>query len=242
MICGRCTRLLKADASFCDGCGADVRDRSRTRTKIKAAGGEFRGGIKPGGRSPRATSATQIGTGLVLTVPNGTDSSRRPTYQVTWSWRSSLTQSRLASACAILGVLTLLTGYAAFRSQINGPDHGTGVLGLALLMTFLVLVALLGIVIYLRGVVVHRTQHFGATGLLPVLTGWGGEIRLARFTGQCHCGGRLRFYNKPLGWIEDFNTGKRRVTERTMGAECRRSPRDHWWLVDSAEAGYSGAR
>lgn len=241
MICRRCERALNPDASFCDGCGTDVRTLRARGARTSTAGDGFDGGVTTRGGSLRPASALQVGGDLVLTAPHGADSSNVPTYEVKWSWRSPLTQARIVLAGATLGALCLLTGYAGFRSQIYGLDRGVTSLDLALLVAFGVFVALLGLAIYLGGVVARRTQHFGSTGLLPVLTGWGGRIGVARFTGKCHCGGRLRFYNKPVEWIDDLSTGRRRAAERTMGAECVHNPRDHWWRVDSAEAGSAGS-
>ena len=239
MICRRCERQLNPDASFCDGCGADVRNLRAVGFRASAAGDDLVGPIATRGGNPKV--ARQVGGSLVLTAPHGADLSNRPTYEVKWFWHSPLTQARIVLAGVILGALCLLTGYAGVRSQVYGLDRGVTSLDLAVLIAFAVFVSLLGLAIFLGRVVARRTQHFGSTGLLPVLTGWGGRIGVARFTGTCYCGGRLRFYNKPVEWIEDLNTGRRRATERTMGAECVRSPRDHWWQVDAAEAGSAGS-
>jgi hypothetical protein len=65
------------------------------------------------------------------------------------------------------------------------------------------------------------------------------DFALAKFSGKCPvCGGRLRFYNKPVAWKDitrENGSTKTVVADREMAAECVRNPRRHWWYVDTAE-------
>lgn len=94
------------------------------------------------------------------------------------------------------------------------------------------LVVVFGLAMFLRRVAKNETQHFPVMSWLPVLTGWGRRIGLARMQGTCPIdGGRLRFYDKPVLWADDLNAGKRKVMQRRMAAECVKN-NEHWWPVD----------
>ena len=102
---------------------------------------------------------------------------------------------------------------------------------------FLGLVVVIALAMCLRRVAKNETQHFPSLSWLPALTGWGRRIGLARMTGTCPVdGGRLRFYDKPVRWAYDLNTGKRKVTQRRMAAECVKND-EHWWPVDKTDGG-----
>ena len=103
------------------------------------------------------------------------------------------------------------------------------------MIAFFAVVLLFAIAMWLRNVAKNRTQHFSPLSWLPTVTGWGGRIGLARLEGSCPIdGGRLRFYDKPVSWIHYPETGRRKVTERRMAAECVRNP-DHCWPVDKTD-------
>ena len=55
--------------------------------------------------------------------------------------------------------------------------------------------------------------------------------------GKCPiCGGKMKYYNKPVEWREHYVDGKtkREVVKRTPALECRRNC-EHWFKVDQAE-------
>ena len=79
----------------------------------------------------------------------------------------------------------------------------------------------------------NKTIHFSPLPLLPSIVGWGEKIGFAKLEGQCTmCGGDLRFYAKPLEWIDDLDNGKRKITKRAAAAEYIRNP-EHCWHIDS---------
>ena len=79
----------------------------------------------------------------------------------------------------------------------------------------------------------NKTIHFFPLSLLPSIVGWGEKIGFAKLEGQCTtCGGNLRFYAKPVEWIDYPDTGKKKIIKRAAAAECVRNP-EHWWWIDS---------
>lgn len=168
------------------------------------------------------------------------DSHAEPTaeYHVKWSWRSPLTLAILTWVSAALGVLSVVAGWQGFSPLFSAigsglPPEPTSP---GWVIAFFVVVLMLMIVLALRGVAKHRTQHFSPLPWLPTLTGWGGRIGLARLQGKCPIdGGKLRFYDKPSKWI-DYSNGRQKVTERRMVAECVKNG-DHCWLVDKTDGG-----
>jgi hypothetical protein len=138
----------------------------------------------------------------------------------------------------VLGALSLTASYQGFAPLVD-TLRGGGVRGQSSrkwLLAVVALLTLLAVVLGLRGAAKRRTQHFGPSSILPALTGWGGRIGIARFKGRCSCGGRLRFYDKPIEWVENLETGKRlRVTKREVVAECARDPQHHVWRVRAVD-------
>ncbi|WP_460468912.1 hypothetical protein [Calidifontibacter terrae] len=104
---------------------------------------------------------------------------------------------------------------------------------------------MLALVLVLRRRVRTRTMGFSGSSLLPALAGvtdhrGRGRLALLRLQGRCQhvsgriCGGKLRFYNQAVNWVDHFDVSgatKRKVTRREAAAECRRNP-DHWYKID----------
>lgn len=160
-------------------------------------------------------------------------------YEPKWSWRSPLTLALLTWISVILGGLGIVAGWQGLSPLIAAIGSGLPAESPSVgwMVALFLAVLLLLVVLALRGVTKHRTQHFSPLPWLPTLTGWGGRIGLARLQGTCPIdGGRLRFYDKPSKWIDYPDTGRRKVTERRMAAECVRNA-DHWWPVDKTDGG-----
>lgn len=170
---------------------------------------------------------------------SGTPSRPVAQYEPKWSWRSPLTLAILTWISVVLGALGVLAGWQGLLPLFNaiGSELPAESLSVGWMIAFFVVVLLLVVALALRRVAKHRTQHFSPLPWLPTLTGWGGRIGLARLQGGCPIdGGKLRFYDKPTKWIDYPDTGRRKVTERRMAAECVRNA-DHWWPVDKTDGG-----
>ncbi len=69
---------------------------------------------------------------------------------------------------------------------------------------------------------------------LPGLTA---DHRLIHIEGCPQCGGKMKYYNKPVEWREILRSDgstKREVTKRIPVLECKRNA-EHWYAVDPAE-------
>lgn len=223
-----CTGELSDRAKFCHECGTPI---------VQAGGqyvtnhGEIDGGLYQAGRDIVFTRA--VGAPM---------DNRAPEYDVKWSWRSPFTLATLTWLSVLLGVLSLAVGYKGFEPFVRGLLASDGFetasqISVGWLFAFIGLFILAILVISLRRVAKNETQHLSPFSIFPALTGWGRRIGFARLKGRCHCGGRLRFYAKPIGWAPpDPQTGKQKVIEREMTAECVRDPRHHFWRVETTDS------
>lgn len=159
-------------------------------------------------------------------------------YKASWSWKSPVTMATLTWLSVVLGVVGVIAGWQGLQpifSLLRGSLGTDGPPSIWLLAVFFAVLCGVMIALGLRRIVKHGAQWFPPVSWLPVVTGWGGHVGLARLDGVCpRCGGRLRFYDKPTRWIDYPETGRRNVTERTMAAECTRNS-GHWWSVDKTD-------
>lgn len=199
---------------FCDQCGRPV--GSQPSQNLNA----------PNSSGPNLQAGRDIYYGPSTDEPT-------PACTTTWSWRSPVTMATLTWTSVGLGIIGILAGWKGLRSLFQ---FGTGAAGSGTPPTWTLVMMLfaflaVAVVLALRKLIKTGNQWFSPISWLPSITGWGGHLGLARHEGVCTlCGGRLRFYDKPVRWNR-YPNGRREVTERTMAAECTRNP-DHWWHVD----------
>lgn len=132
----------------------------------------------------------------------------------------------VAVAAAVILVISFATA--------GGPTHttiGSARLGLLLALAL----GAVGVAATWRIWRVTRDGRWVPTSpILPALVEDGGRVVIEKYSGACpECGGRLRFYNRPVRWhYEPDEAGRRTVVdERSPSAECRRDTR-HWWTID----------
>lgn len=225
MRCQHCGGEVTRAARFCDQCGTPLGEpRGQS---LRTGGGDIHGGTYQAGRD------IHIGASAPSPVAE---------YEAKWSWRSPLTMAALTWISVGLGALGVLAGWQSLlplfalrggRLSTSDPSP-VWTIGLALIVLGL------AVTLSLRRIAKHRTQQFFSLGWLPAVTGWGGRVGLAKLQGRCpNCGGSLRFYDKPMTWIDDLSTGKRKVTKRGMAAEWVKNDA-HWWLVDKTDVGVGG--
>lgn len=231
MICSNedCAKPVPVGAIVCPYCATPVGSSSAQS-------------VSNTGNAGRDIQQYQAGRDLIFYPQGGTSNTKDvPEYEVKWSWRSPLTLAVLTWVSVILGILSLGSVYKVFEPLVGGLLNGA-VLDAASAMqpiwiyVFMVLILLFVIAVVLRRIASHETQHLSRFSLLPAITGWGRRIGFARLKGRCVCGGKLRFYSKPVGFSPpDPQTGKQRVTEREMTAECVRAPKHHAWRVETTD-------
>ncbi len=71
------------------------------------------------------------------------------------------------------------------------------------------------------------------------ISGYGRRITLEKIhIDKCpRCGGKMKYYNKPVGWRDKYYISgktKREITKKIPALECRRNS-EHWYKVDPAE-------
>lgn len=218
-----CKAVSSPAVKFCPECGTPA---SGAGVSQHVSGGE--GGIS--GRIYQAGGNIHIGEDKPESAGQ---------YDAKWSWRSPVTMGILTWISVALGVLGVVAGWQGIAPLFESlTDNGPTLFEApkpGWLITFGVAFLLLVVVLGLRKVTKHRTQHFSPISWLPALTGWGGRVGLARFTGDCSiCGGSLKFYDKPTQWIVNLETRKRKVTERRMAAECVNNE-EHCWTIDKTD-------
>ncbi|NEN04572.1 hypothetical protein G3T36_01675 [Diaminobutyricibacter tongyongensis] len=145
-----------------------------------------------------------------------------------------------ARANVVVGIVALVVAVAAAVILVisfataGGPTHttiGSARLGLLLALAL----GAVGVAATWRIWRVTRDGRWVPTSpILPALVEDGGRVVIEKYSGACpECGGRLRFYNRPVRWhYEPDEAGRRTVVdERSPSAECRRDTR-HWWTID----------
>lgn len=71
------------------------------------------------------------------------------------------------------------------------------------------------------------------------ISGYGRRITLEKIhIDECpRCGGKMKYYNKPVEWVDKYYSDgktKREVTKRIPVLECKRNS-EHWYKIDPAE-------
>lgn len=231
MICPneQCVKPVPEGANFCPACATSL---AASRTLA----------VSNTGDAGRDIHQYQAGRDLVFYPQSGSGQSGNvPEYEVKWSWRSPLTLAALTWFSVILGVLSLGSGYKAFEPLVSALLSGGGIANAPDMQPLWIyilfgLLLLFVVAMVLRRTASNETQHLSRFSLLPAITGWGRRIGFARLKGKCTCGGRLRFYSKPVAYSPpDPQTGKQRVAEREMTAECVRDPNNHAWRVETTD-------
>lgn len=198
--------------------------------------------VSNAGNAGRDIQQYQAGRDLIFYPQGGSSNTKDvPEYEVKWSWRSPLTLAVLTWVSVVLGVLSLGSVYKVFEPLVSGLLDGAGFDAASSaqpiwIYVFIGIILLFAIAMILRRIASNETQHLSRFSFLPAITGWGRRIGFARLKGRCVCGGKLRFYSKAVGFSPpDPQTGKQRVTEREMTAECVRDPRHHTWRVETTD-------
>lgn len=171
-----------------------------------------------------------------------------PDITAKWSWKSPLTQARLAWAGVILAIIPIASAYNLIKPLLDGSAlsaFGTSEVQsntneqwfwiVALIVSGMLVLA----IVSMWRVVRRRLHVFSPLPFLPVMSECDGHLALAKYEGVCsRCGGELRFYNKPTAWrTESTSNGgtREKVSERTMVAECSGNPKLHVWPLDTTE-------
>lgn len=169
------------------------------------------------------------------------DSHQKATYTPEPLWRSPFTLavlSWISLGIALIGVFPISKIAKNALSIFSGSSQTISNFEFQIYLIIFVILTLLFILFFsLRRITKNQTRH-------PLLfnyaiSGYSGRLILekVRIDGCPQCGGKMKYYNKPVKWNEiPRNDGsiKIKVTERSPALECKRNSK-HWYEVDPAE-------
>lgn len=106
------------------------------------------------------------------------------------------------------------------------------------LIVFVILMILLVTLLSLRRIAKTQTRHPLVFNF--AINGYGNRLTLEKIhLHRCpQCGGKMKYYNRPVEWRErPYSDGriKREATKRVPALECKRNSDEHWYRVDPAE-------
>lgn len=227
VICPVCGRSAESQQRFCGDCGASL--NGSAGHSVSTGGGDIQGNIYQAGRD--------------VVVNHSADTAPVATYKAVPKWRSPITQALLSWVGLLVGLMSLFPLWKIVQPAVDllrsDPRRVSGGdASITWLIVFSVLILVLVVALNLRSVTSSQLRK-------PLIFGWavsgsGRRITLEKIvTGKCpQCGGKMRYYNKPVSWIDYIEPNgrqRRKVTERVPALECRRNPK-HWGEVDPAES------
>jgi hypothetical protein len=183
---------------------------------------------------------TQMFGSVVINLPHEDLTEETATYTPEPLWRSPLTLAVLTWISAIIGVLGIIpignvigSILALFydSSQVQTTEE-------LQLWAWLLLIVMTLLVtsITLRRIAKKQVRYPLFCNF--AINGYGKRIVIEKIhISKCpRCGGEMKYYNKPVGWNNNYIDGKvkREVTERIPVLECKRN-REHCYKVDTAE-------
>lgn len=227
MICPVCGKSAAPQQRFCGDCGASL--IGSAGHNVSTGGGDVQGNIYQAGRD--------------VVVNHSPDTAPIATYEAVPKWRSPITQALLSWVGLLVGLMSLFPLWKIVQPAVDlfrsGPRQVSGGDGsITWLIVFSVLILVLIVALSLRRVTSGQLRK-------PLIFGWalsgsGRRITLEKIVaGKCpQCGGKMRYYNKPVKWIDHIEPNGRqwrKVAERVPALECKRNPK-HWVEVDPAES------
>ncbi|AKC95348.1 hypothetical protein IMK15_05345 [Sneathia sp. DSM 16631] len=155
-------------------------------------------------------------------------------------WRSPITMAILSWMGFILSLIELFQMYKIFEPLINLITNKNIKLdsnNIIYFIIFSVILILLVIVIFLKNITKKETRH--PLFFNYAISGLGRKITIEKIhIDKCPiCGGKMKYFNKPVECIDVLNSDgkiKRKVTKRVPALQCKRNS-EHWYRVDPAE-------
>ncbi len=186
-------------------------------------------------------NGTQIADVIVNNCVKQEEQQDKAMYKPEPVWRSPFTLAVLTWMSCIFGILSLLplgkmvrnitALFSGSLETLNANDIQIS------LLAFIVLFMLLMITLTVRRIANLQTRHPLICNF--AINGYGKKIVIEKIhTEKCpKCGGKMKYYNKPIEWVDKlYSDGKvkREVTKRIPVLECKRNS-NHCYLVDYAE-------
>ena len=164
-----------------------------------------------------------------------------PMYTPEPKWRSPFTLAVLSWISVIVGILSLIPIGKIVVNALNLLKGNLQVVSDFPIQTysiaFIILVFLFILFFSLRRIV--KKQIRVPLVLNYALSGHDGHLTLEKIhIDKCpKCGGKMKYYNKPVEWIDKYYSDgrtKREITKRIPVIECTRNS-EHCYKVDPAE-------
>lgn len=176
-------------------------------------------------------------------IINKTSASRQDEAKYTPEpkWRSPFTLAALSWISVIIGILGLFPVgkiLANALSLLKGNVETALDFPVQTYSVIFIIFALLFILFFsLRRIA--KKQIRVPLILNYAISGYGRRITLEKIhIDECpRCGGKMKYYNKPIEWVDKYYSDgktKREVTKRIPALECKRNS-EHWYEVDPAE-------
>lgn len=221
MLCSRCHESAPDNSKFCPKCGEKLGQASMNSLTMKRS--RIVGNIQQAGRD----------------IYNFPERSQNPDvkYEVTPLWRTPITQAILTwisffTGLGSLGAFGKVVG-DVFQNLNAGKVHTQNMF--LYLIVFAVLFIVFAGAFSLRRIAKNETRHpIGFKNL--AIDGEGNRLTLEKIRDTCPCGGKLKYINAPVEWIDHDRDGRktREITKRHPSLVCNRNP-DHSYSVDIAE-------
>lgn len=186
------------------------------------------------------TGKTQIAAGDIINNISE-EKSKMANYNPEPKWRSPFTLAVLtwiSIIIAIVGmfpIVKIVKSIAYFFSGMNRNAISLDIQKYSVII--IIFVFLFSILFALRRIAKKQTRH--PLFFNFAISGYGNRLTIEKIhiEGCPQCGGKMKYYNKPVEWreiIRNNGSKKREVTKRIPALECKRNA-EHWYAVDPAE-------
>ena len=154
-------------------------------------------------------------------------------------WRSPITMALLTWLGIIISLIEVFPIYKIFNSIITilkEKNTQNNISYIKYSMIFIILIFILIVILWLRSITKRETRH--PLFFNYAINGFGRKISIEKIhINNCpKCGGKMKYYNKPVEWNEYYYNCKikREITKRVPVLECKRNS-EHCYEVDPAE-------
>ena len=207
-------------------------DENMGRRKEECKQNNFNGNIN-------FTGQTQIAAGDIINNISE-EKPKTANYTPEPKWRSPFTLAVLTWISTILAiagmfpVIKIVKSMIRFFSGVQNNTMNFDVQKYSIL--FVIFVFLFLIFFSFRRIAKRQTRH--PLFFNFAISGYGNRLTIEKIhTEECpQCGGKMKYYNKPIEWREILRSDgsiKREVTKRIPVLECKRNA-EHWYPVDPA--------
>lgn len=182
---------------------------------------------------------TQIVAGNVINNQSNSYE-KKANYNPEPVWRSPFTLAVLSWISVVIGIIGLFPIGKIFKTAVDlfqSQDKISILEVQPYIIMFMILIFLFLIFLPLRNIVKNQTRH--PLFFNFAISGYGRRLTLEKIhIDKCpQCGGKMKYYNKPVQWVDKhYSDGrtKREVTKRIPVLECKRNA-EHCYIVDPAE-------